>query len=242
MTRSDFIANLAGSSAALVQDYDLTGMLVRTIAEATEALDADAGGLLVTNRSGELELLSATSHAAVALETYQAFSGEGPCQECVDRQAGVGYTRAEVAERWPTVADLMATAGYEYVHSTPLRWRGDVLGGLNLFWAGPVRDLAVVVTEAQVYSDLLTLFIVNSDPVSPAQARERVELALEARTVIEQAKGVLAEQEDLEMAAAYLRLRQLESGSGRSLTEVARSVVAAAQQGLDPTVMRTLSP
>lgn len=89
MTRTRTLDDLAGSSAALVQDYDLTTMLVRTIMDATRSLGAAAGGLLVTNSRGELELLSATSHEATLLETYQAITGEGPCRECMERQEAV---------------------------------------------------------------------------------------------------------------------------------------------------------
>jgi hypothetical protein len=47
--------------------------------------------------------------------------------------------------------------------------------------------------------------------------------ALEMRAVAEQAKGVLTVQ-DLDMSAAYLRLRQLERAPGLSITEVARDI------------------
>jgi hypothetical protein len=228
MTRSDFLENLADSSAALVQDYDLTGVLVRTIALATKSVAADGGGLLVLNGAGDLELLSATSHAAVALETYQAFSGEGPCHACLSRQQPTGFTRGQAAARWPTIADLMESAGFEHVLATPMLWRGTALGGLNLFWADTPRDLATAEAEAQVFTDLLTLFVVNSEPITPDTARERVEQALAGRAVVEQAKGVLAELEGLDMEAAFRRLRELADGS--SLTEVARSVILSAQQ------------
>src|SRR5436190_1013552 len=195
MNHSEFLATFASSSAALLQDYDLTGMLVQTIAEATAAVGADSAGLLVTNGNGDLELLSATSHAAVALEIYQAFSGEGPCQECVADLAAVVATRAEVRSRWPAVAHLMDAAGYDQVVAIPLLWRGTALGGLNLFWADRVQDLERVRVEAQAFANVLTLFIVNADPISPVAARQRIQAVLEERAVIEQAKGVLAEKE-----------------------------------------------
>ncbi len=230
MKHSEFLARLAGSSAALVQDYDLTGMLVRTIGEAATAVGADSGGLLVVNSRRELELLSATSHAAVALETYQAFGGEGPCRECVTQLVAVVATRAEVSDRWPAVAGLMEAAGYDQVVATPLLWRGAALGGLNLFFTDRVADVETVQVESQVFADVLTLFIVNAEPITPVAARERIDAALEVRAVIEQAKGVLAEQQDITMADAYLRLREVEKDTGRSLSEAARSVILAAQE------------
>src|SRR5215207_4545937 len=228
MKHSEFLATFADSSAALLQDYDLTGMLVQTIAEATAAVGADSGGLLVTNADGDLELLSATSHAAVALETYQAFSGEGPCQQCVADLAVVVATRTEVRTRWPTVAHLMDAAAYDQVVAIPLLWRGTALEGLNLFWIDRVDDLERVRVEAQAFANVLTLFIVNADPISPVAARERIQAALEERAIIEQAKGVLSEQENLSMEAAYVRLREIGQDSNRPLSEVANSVILEA--------------
>lgn len=223
---------LADSSAALVQDYDLTGMLVRTVVEAADDLGADAAGLLVTNRDGELELLSATSHLAAALETYQAFSKEGPCHECMRGEGPVTFGLAEVADRWHPIGDLMGDAGYVQVVAAPLRWRGTTLGGLNLFWtAPPAQSPDQVEIEAQVYGDILTLFIINSEPVTPLAARRRIEVALEGRAMIEMAKGVVAEQKALDMGAAYQHLLELQRETGRPLTEVAEVLIRAAHGG-----------
>lgn len=228
MTRSHSLDTLAGSSAGMVQEYDLTGMLVQTVVSATAFVEAEAGGLLVAHVHGQLELLSATSHGAAELETYQALSGEGPCVECVRREEPARFSLAEVAAQWPPIAELMAGSGFGQVLATPLRWRGSVLGGLNHFWAEPPDDWQETERGAQVYSDLLTLLLVNSRPMSPDTARDRIEAALEERALIEQAKGVLAEQEGLDMAAAYQRLRDLMGEHGMSLTRVAVDVVAGA--------------
>jgi hypothetical protein len=231
MTRSHSLDVFSGSSAALVQDYDLAGSLVRVLVQATDSLGADAGGLLVRNPRGRLELLSATSHEAAELETYQAISDEGPCEECVSRQESVALGRAEVAARWPGVGRLMASAGYNWVLATPLRWRGTALGGLNLFWSLTPEEPDELIRDAQVICDLLTLYIVNAEPVSPDSLRARLGTALEGRALIEQAKGVLAEQQGVDMGEAYRKLLDLSDELGQPLTEVARSLIDAAQEG-----------
>lgn len=230
MTRTDLLDDWAESSALLVQDYDLTGMLVRVIAQSTEGLEAVAGGLLVTNLRGELELLSATLHRAGDLETYQAISGVGPCVECVSRGSAVAYTQLEAADLWPNVGQLMRDAGYGYVLATPLRWRGDMLGGLNLFFAESPTDVPRAKQGAQAYSDILTLFIVNSRPMSPDTARERIEAALAGRVVIEQAKGVIAELQGLSASDAYQWLLDEARLTDQPITQLARTVVEAAQE------------
>lgn len=228
MTRTNSLHVMAESSAALVDDYDLTGMLARVTREAGSALGADAAGLLVTNTRAELELLSATSHRAAELEIYQALNGVGPCQECMRLQAVSGFDLEDVAARWPALEELMATRGFRFVLAAPLRWRGEMLGGLNLFFADQSGASEDVQRDAQIYGDLLTLFIVNSRPMDVESARERVEAALAGRVVIEQAKGVLVEREELDPAAAYERLLNEARERGEALTEVARTVVEQA--------------
>jgi hypothetical protein len=231
MSGSDFLENLAGSSAALLQDYDLSGMLIRTVGEAVAVTGAAAGGLLVVTESGDLELLSATSHSAVALETYQSFAGEGPCVECLTHQRALGFSLAETAERWPQIGTLMETAEFAFVLAAPLRWRGTTLGGLNLFWTTPPKSPDVVVPETEVFADLLSLFIVHNEPVSHAEARRQVSVALRERGIVEQAKGVLAFQQGIDMEDAYQRLRALSRERDLLLTEVARRIVQDAQNG-----------
>jgi hypothetical protein len=230
MTRTHVLDDWAESSALLVQDYDLTGMLVKVIAQSKDGLEAMAGGLLVTNLHGDLELLSATSHRAGDLETYQAISGVGPCVECIERGGAVDYTRAGAADQWPNVGQLMSDAGYGHVLATPLRWRGDMLGGLNLFFEKTPTDLPAARQQAQAYSDILTLFIVNSRPMSSETARERIEAALAGRVVIEQAKGVIAELQGLSASDAYQWLLDEARLTQRSITDLAHQVVEAAQE------------
>lgn len=228
MTRMTGMDSLAEASAALVQDYDLTDVLAQTVADAVASVGASAAGLLVTGRGGDLDLLVATSHEAAELETYQGAVGEGPCVECVRHQRALHLTLGQVVERWPELGRLMDEARFGHVMATPLRWRGSTLGGLNLFWSDDQPDTEAAGALAQAFSDMLTLFIVHSDPVSPEQAHQMVLAALEGRTLIEQAKGVLAEQEGLDMAAAYRRLLELATGSGDSLTATAAMLVERA--------------
>jgi hypothetical protein len=115
------------------------------------------------------------------------------------------------------------------VQANPLKWRGATLGGLNLFFRTNPTDRPATQQHAQAYSDLLTLFIVNSDPVSAETARERIEAALAGRVVIEQAKGVIAELQGLSASDAYQWLVEEARLTDRPITELASNVVEAAQ-------------
>jgi AmiR/NasT family two-component response regulator len=85
-------------------------------------------------------------------------------------------------------------------------------------------------TIAQAFADLATLLIVQSDKIDLDTVRRRVQKLLTARIVIEQAKGVLAEHHDVDMAEAYQLLLRRASQDGGNLTAVAAGVVDEAQR------------
>jgi hypothetical protein len=232
MKRADALHRLADVTTVLVEETDLAGVLVRIVAEATAAVEASAGGLLVLNNAGELELLSATSHRAADLETWQAATGTGPCSACMDDYAAVSVTVAQAAAVWPDFAEQMTRAGYRQVLAMPLRWQGTALGGLNLFWheekpADADRSLVV----AQAFSDALTLAVLAIRPFTVADARTQLDEALRGRVVIERAKGVLAHQEQLSMEAAFERLLELSETRAEPLGASAQRIIERAQDG-----------
>jgi hypothetical protein len=230
MATNELLNRLAGLSATLVDTYDVTGVLVRLVADGRDAVGATSAGLLVLNRHEQLETLTATSHRAADLEAYQAASGEGPCSACMDQQSPVALDVDEASRRWPEFGALMQSAGYDHILATPLRWHGTSLGGLNLFFADAGRLDDDQVAFGQVYADALTLTLVHARPLPVDALRERLEQALQGRVVIEQAKGVLAQTEDLTMEDAFDRLLTLAEERSQSLTQVAQALVDGASQ------------
>ena len=60
----------------------------------------------------------------------------------------------------------------------------------------------------------------------PGPLADQLRTALEARALLEQAKGALRERERLDDQEAFIHLRRAARSSGRKLSEVAREVVA----------------
>jgi AmiR/NasT family two-component response regulator len=65
---------------------------------------------------------------------------------------------------------------------------------------------------------------------------EQLQHALNSRVVIEQAKGVLAERNSVDMDAAFTALRRYARNHNRKLSELAVDVVRGA---VDPTAIQT---
>jgi hypothetical protein len=221
---------LAAAAAAMVDDHDVIGILTELLRGGADALGAAAAGLVVRDRDGgPLEFLTSTSHRAEELELYQLQIDQGPCLESVHTGRHVFATRLdEVRSRWPALEEPFRRAGFVGVHAAPLHWHGHAIGALNVFWSDDGTLSHEGVSMAQTFADVATMAIVSSGRVPVAQVLRRTRAALRERSVIEQAKGVLAYREGLDMAEAFDRLVELAGGNGHDLRRTAAEVVSAA--------------
>jgi transcriptional regulator with GAF, ATPase, and Fis domain len=220
----------ADAAAAMVQQHDTTDTLAHLLTDYAELSDAAAAGILVKDSDGQLELLSASSHQAVELELYQLQHDTGPCVEAVHQQETLSaYGEQQIVDRWGTVGTAIVAAGYHCVIAVPMRWRGVVIGAMNSFHTGsaPLSEDTQVLT--QTFADFATVVIVQSTELTAGQLDERVSSALGGRTVVEQAKGVLAYTAGVDMAGAYRLLVQRAAESATTLTETATQIVRQAQ-------------
>lgn len=230
MTARTSAQALADVASALVEDHEITGVLARLVSDCAALLPADAAALLVRAPDGGFELLSATSHRVEELELYQAQREDGPCVEAAragERSSTVG--RPRIVARWPDVGQEIVNAGFGSVHTFPMHWRGHAIGGLNLFAVDEAELSAASTVLAQSFADFATLAIVQPAALGDDALTERITAALEGRVVVEQAKGVLAFQLGLDMAAAYDELVARSTVNGTSLAQVAENVIRAAQ-------------
>ena len=231
MDSSSALSGLARVSGLLLSEHDPVDVINAGLAEACARSEADAAGVLVAGEDG-LDVLAATSHRVADLETYQAAAQSGPCVEALSSGTPLVVRSAEEADRrWPGFGKRMAGAGYQRAYAVPMVWQGTSVGGLNVFWreAGAVaRDDEV---GLQAFADILTIALVHVRPLELGEALERLRDALATRTVVEQAKGVLAFQRDLDMEQAYVDLLAIAEQQHLGLRAAARLVVSSAADG-----------
>ena len=101
-----------------------------------------------------------------------------------------------------------------------------MIGALNLFdfEAGEMRQ--VDVDAAQALADVGTIGILQHRAALEAQVlNEELSHALNSRIVIEQAKGMIAEREGLDMEQAFSTLRHHARNHNLRLVDVAHNVI-----------------
>jgi GAF domain-containing protein len=216
---------VADALAALIGESDVTDVLARLVRDCAEVLGADSVAILARDDAGELALLSATSHRAIELELLQIQRSAGPCIDVLDSREHLSVSGAQqIRDRWSDVGRAITDAGFDSVEAFPLRLRGTVLGGLNVFRTVPRIDR----THAQIgqaFADLATLAVVYAMPISTDQAAAQLHQALNARELVEQAKGVIAYVETVDLGTAYDLLVQRAEEAGETLTRTAAAVI-----------------
>jgi GAF domain-containing protein len=212
----------------LVAEFDLIEFLHTLVERAVTLLDADAGGVMLADQRGGLEVLAASSHEVRLVELFELQNDEGPCLEAF--RTGQAVTRADLTDMthsWPVFTPRLRAAGYASAQAVPMRLRDEVIGALNVFRVSPGALGPADMRLARALADVATVGLLQARAI---QARnllaEQLQGALNSRVLIEQAKGVLAERSGLQVDQAFTVLRTHARRNGVSLDTVAAEVVA----------------
>jgi len=224
-----FLETLSKFAVILPARYDL----LEALGELTESVTAVLGlcGSWVTMADDEgLRLVAAVSQDWAALERDHAQLHPFPCP-CRDVYSTGQMIRVtdvrEESARWPEFSASAIRLSMAGVAAIPMRLADRVIGALNLYSPEPrewsEEDMAVAV----VLADVATSYAVNASKLrQQQQLSEQLQTALESRIVIEQAKGIIAEQESVTIDAAYRRMRSHARSNNCSLRAVAEAIVA----------------
>ena len=214
----------------LVSNYDLTDYLDRLLELSIAALGADAGGVMIFNDDpavNALDLIACTDEPTRHVELFEIQRQEGPCVDSHRLGLAVAEEDLAASSRWPQFADVAVAGGVRAVYAFPMRLRGKSLGALNLFRYQPGAAMAADVQTAQAFADMATIGILQQRAASDARALAgQLQMALNSRVVIEQAKGILAERLGSDVEAAYQTMRGYGRDHNLQLRAVAAAVVA----------------
>ena len=105
--------------------------------------------------------------------------------------------------------------------------KGERVGALGLFGTSPGRLGEPDLEAGQAMADVATIGILQYRSIREANIGiDQLQFALNSRVVIEQAKGVMAERADTDMAQAFHWLRRYARAHNRRLVDVAQDLVS----------------
>jgi GAF domain-containing protein len=228
MARETMLARaLVELADSLVSDFDVTELLTVLTDRCVDVLDVAAAGIMLASPAGDLRVMASSSEEMRLLELFELQSQEGPCLDCYTTgEPVVNVDLGGGDPRWPQFAQRATSAGFRSVHALPLRLRGSILGALNMFHVGTGHMRPADVAAAQALADVATIAILQHRAASEAKLlNEQLSEALNTRIVIEQAKGMIAQRQSVDMEAAFTALRDHARTHNLRLADLARDVV-----------------
>jgi GAF domain-containing protein len=211
----------------LVAEFDVIDFLHTLVERTVALLDADAGGIMLADQRGGLEVVAASSHEVRLVELFELQNDEGPCLEAF--RTGEAVTKSDLVEMrasWPSFTPRLEQAGFASAQAVPMRLREEVIGALNVFRVTPGALNAADMRMGRALADVATVGLLQERTIS---ARERLasqlQGALNSRVLIEQAKGVLAERSGVEVDRAFAVMRSHARRNGIPMHTVAEEVV-----------------
>jgi GAF domain-containing protein len=231
MSRESALVNTFVDLAdTLVADFDVVELLSRLTDSCVEVLNVDAAGLMLISPHGDLRVMASSSEAMRILELFEIQAEEGPCLDCFRTgEPVINQDLSATQQRWPTFTVEALEAGFHSVHALPMRLRGTIIGALNLFHKSPGAMAHDDVAAAQAFADVATIAILQHRAAIEARViKDQLNFALNSRIVIEQAKGMIAERENLDMDTSFSRLRSYARANNRRLIDVAQEIIGGA--------------
>ena len=193
------------------------------IVEAAAALiggDGSAAGITLVHRQRRVETPAATSDAVRRGDTLQYELGEGPCLDAAWVQELVYSNDLPGDHRWPKWGPQVAEElGVRSMLCTQLFTNENQLGALNVY--SPHLD--AFDTNARETAVLLAAHAAVA--VAAAQQVDTLKVAVDHRTTIGKALGIVMVLYDLDDQLAFEVLRRLSGQQNRKLYDLAQEVV-----------------
>jgi len=74
----------------------------------------------------------------------------------------VAGSAREMVARWPAFWALVVAAGFAGALACPLRWHGDVIGAINVFFGGPAAPDEEQQRVVTAFADVATIAIIHA--------------------------------------------------------------------------------
>jgi len=210
--------------AAEVRLNRLLNLILET---AVEVLGFDAA-TVTARHDKEVATVAATDQRMIELDDAQYESGAGPCLAVLDRPDSIRLEdAAEPDDRWEHFARTAAHLGVHSTLSVHMPVDSDGLAAsLNLYSKQQLELNDAQVRAAMPFAEQLAaaMLSVEANRATAQLARDMAE-AMRSRAVIEQAKGIIMADDQIDADAAFQRLVQISQHSNVKLRDVAHRIV-----------------
>jgi GAF domain-containing protein len=172
-----------------------------------------------------------TGPLAAALDERQYESGFGPCLDAAATGDTIILEDVGSDDRYPDFTAEAARRGVTRIMSVGMPIPQRTVGALNMYTTtpGPLEEDAVRI--AQTFSGYAAVALANAALFhSTADLAKNLQTAMQSRSVIEQAKGVLMSQHHCTADRAFAMLSEASQRANRKVRDIAQGIVDGIQE------------
>lgn len=208
------------------EEHDLDTILGHIGELGVQALpgwDAAATSLV---RKDKLATFGCTDERIAAIDQFQYDHERGPCVDALQQGEVKYFDGDEVEPKWRQFANVAADNGVSSVVCFPLRLDDQVIGALNFYSPEKSALREGQREEGLLFASQAAVAVSNAQAFADAGAHlEQLSEALETRTMIGQATGLLMAQEGLTSDEAFQKLVKVSQNANIKLRDIARHYV-----------------
>ena len=218
---SDLLTSIAESLQA---EPDLPTTAEQVLAFAQQTLTIDHAGITALNGNGRngakrLTTLVSSDPIVEKADNLQVELDEGPCRDAAWEQQTLLVGDLAADPRWPRWAPQASALGLGSILAVELAIAGKRFGALNLYCVEPRVFDPDEVAFAHLFGRHAAIAL------SAARQEDTLNQALDARTLIGQAQGILMERFGLDSDKAFDVLRRYSQDHNTKLRTVAEQLV-----------------
>jgi len=215
-SEADVFARLAHE---LHDQTNLEQTLARIVESAVAVVGCDYAGVLLTRKGSQVDAIIASHPIAEKADKLQIELHEGPGVVAVTDAHTTLVTDTAADIRWPPWAAGMRELHLGSVLAVRLWTSKATLGALNLYACSPRWFDPDALAAAEVFGRHASIAL------SSAKQEESLWQAIDARTLIGRAQGILMERFALDDQGAFEVLRRYSQNTNTRLNKVARILV-----------------
>jgi transcriptional regulator with GAF, ATPase, and Fis domain len=223
---------MARISRELQEPADAATTMQAAVEVAVREIDGASDASLTIIRRGTVKTLAATSPEAQRADALQYELQEGPCLEAALSEDPVVHAADFTSEgRWPVWAERThQETSYRSVMSIKLFTADGAIGAMNLYshvahsFTAEDRDAGLVIAAPIAVA------------IGAAQQLDDLRIALDSRTTISQAVGMLMERYAITADVAFSLLSRIASTTHVKLRDVAAELCETGDLPSDPRI------
>jgi GAF domain-containing protein len=217
MPRSHPLDFLVSALADVTESEEAVNKIV---AVAVESVGTAFGGITLIHDEGKrFETVGSTDPSVVAADQLQYDLREGPCVSASLESKSFASSDLATDPRWPAWGPRVSELGFKSVLSAEIHGRGRRIGALNLYGATETtfddHDIDTAQTFAYQAALILGFVLHEADLLQ----------AMETRSIVGQAQGILMQRFQISSATAFALLRRYSMDTNTRVRDLAEYVI-----------------